>query len=125
MFYRTFTAASYPAVWSVFRGTRCEARHWYEVIREGRPAHLYFDLEYPAQLNPQVPGAGRRGRACLLGWEASRHGARALCAAVLSQHLLARLCCRLTATRWWSACWATWRHSSGGSVHARAHAALL
>ena len=53
-YYRSFAAASYPAVWALFRRTRCEERHWYEVIREGRPAHLYFDLECPAHLNPQA-----------------------------------------------------------------------
>ncbi|KAI3435784.1 hypothetical protein D9Q98_001842 [Chlorella vulgaris] len=55
-FYRSFTAASYPCVWQLFRRTPPEERHWYEVIREGRPAHLYFDLEFVPRLNPQVRG---------------------------------------------------------------------
>lgn len=38
----------------------------YEVIREGRPAHLYFDLEYPAPLNPQVEA--KLGALLLMGW---------------------------------------------------------
>lgn len=59
-YYRTFTAASYPAVWQLFRHTAPKDLHWYEVIREGRPAHLYFDLEFVPRLNPQVgvPGWG-------------------------------------------------------------------
>ncbi|EFN54394.1 hypothetical protein CHLNCDRAFT_135708 [Chlorella variabilis] len=55
-YYRTFTAASYPAVWQLFRHTAPKDLHWYEVIREGRPAHLYFDLEFVPRLNPQVDG---------------------------------------------------------------------
>ncbi|KAL4429588.1 hypothetical protein ABPG77_008637 [Micractinium sp. CCAP 211/92] len=57
-YYRSFTAASYPAVWAAFRRSRCEARHWYEVVREGRPSHLYFDLEFDPRLNPQADGDG-------------------------------------------------------------------
>lgn len=28
-----------------------------QVIREGRPCHLYFDLEFQKELNPRVNGA--------------------------------------------------------------------
>jgi hypothetical protein len=59
-YYRSFTAASYPCVWQLFRRTPPEERHWYEVIREGRPAHLYFDLEFVPRLNPQA-SEGRVG----------------------------------------------------------------
>jgi hypothetical protein len=53
-FYRCFAAASYPAVWQLLCAMPPHDRHWYEVIREGRPAHLYFDLEYAQALNPQA-----------------------------------------------------------------------
>lgn len=46
----------------------------YEVIREGRPAHLYFDLEYPAQLNPQV---GRLGLLACCAHSTRLHNAMA------------------------------------------------
>lgn len=34
----------------------CEERHVYEVIPEGNPCHLYFDLEFEYEKNPQVDG---------------------------------------------------------------------
>jgi hypothetical protein len=46
LFYRNFTATSYASVWRTYMSTRPGTLHWYEVIREGRPCHLYFDLEF-------------------------------------------------------------------------------
>ncbi|GAB4822102.1 hypothetical protein N2152v2_009148 [Parachlorella kessleri] len=54
VFYRQFVAASYPTVWREYRRTPTANRHWYEVVREGRPCHLYFDLECPAPCNPDL-----------------------------------------------------------------------
>lgn len=34
--------------WSEMKGCEDQSKmHWYEVIREGFPCHMYFDLEYP------------------------------------------------------------------------------
>lgn len=34
--------------WSEIKGCEDQSKmHWYEVIREGFPCHMYFDLEYP------------------------------------------------------------------------------
>ena len=94
-YYRSFAAASYPALWHrVYCGLQDGERHWceaalhmprlrpiaaaplpaaslrrhascppclpvvprYEVVREGRPCHLYLDLEFPCGLNPGADG---------------------------------------------------------------------
>jgi hypothetical protein len=46
LFYRNFTATSYAKVWRSYITSRPGTLHWYEVVREGRPCHLYFDLEF-------------------------------------------------------------------------------
>jgi hypothetical protein len=47
VFYRNFTATSYANVWRAYLNNPLpNALHWYEVVREGRPCHLYFDLEF-------------------------------------------------------------------------------
>ena len=49
LFYRNFTATSYAAVWRTYINAQrpgSNTLHWYEVVREGRPCHLYFDLEF-------------------------------------------------------------------------------
>jgi len=46
LFYRNFTATSYANVWRAYTNSSPSELHWYEVVREGRPCHLYFDLEY-------------------------------------------------------------------------------
>ncbi len=47
LFYRNFTATSYANVWRAYNtASRPNSLHWYEVVREGRPCHLYFDLEF-------------------------------------------------------------------------------
>ena len=46
-YYRNFVATSYASVWKSFvSAARPGILHWYEVIREGRPCHLYFDVEF-------------------------------------------------------------------------------
>ncbi|CAG9461523.1 unnamed protein product [Pedinophyceae sp. YPF-701] len=32
------------------------SRHWYEIIRQGRPCHVYLDLEFVPDANPGVDG---------------------------------------------------------------------
>jgi len=33
-----------------------EERHFYEIIKEGTPCKLYFDLEFQTELNPKADG---------------------------------------------------------------------
>lgn len=37
-----------------------------QVIREGHPCHLYFDLEFPIELNPGVDGQALTQRLLVL-----------------------------------------------------------
>ncbi|BDA45013.1 probable DNA-directed primase/polymerase protein at C-terminar half [Coccomyxa sp. Obi] len=55
-YYRRFVAASYDALWARFAKLPPCGRHFYEVVREGRPCHMYFDLEYIPACNPLVDG---------------------------------------------------------------------
>lgn len=55
-YYRSFVAASITSLWREFRCTPPAKRHWYEVIREGHPCHLYFDIEFQQDINPSVDG---------------------------------------------------------------------
>lgn len=55
-FYRSFVAASLPSLWGQFRTVPPHSRHWYEVIRDGRPCHMYLDLEYVPAFNPTLDG---------------------------------------------------------------------
>jgi len=32
------------------------ARHFYEIIREGHPCHLYLDIEFKRSVNPELDG---------------------------------------------------------------------
>jgi hypothetical protein len=58
-YYRSFVAASITSLWREFRCTPPPKRHWYEVIREGHPCHLYFDIEFQQDINPGVDGHSR------------------------------------------------------------------
>ncbi|KDD71281.1 hypothetical protein H632_c5388p0, partial [Helicosporidium sp. ATCC 50920] len=46
------------AVWAAYRASAPLERHWYEVIRENRPCHLYLDLEFCAVSFPRADGNG-------------------------------------------------------------------
>jgi hypothetical protein len=50
--FRSFVAASHAAAWREHLAAPPGSLHWYEVVREGRPCHLYLDLECPAAANP-------------------------------------------------------------------------
>ncbi|KAK9792264.1 hypothetical protein WJX73_002212 [Symbiochloris irregularis] len=52
--YRSFVAAAYPALWQRYKNA--QERHFYEVIQEGHPCHLYFDLEFNRDCNATVDG---------------------------------------------------------------------
>jgi hypothetical protein len=43
---RRFVVTSYDELWARHFAAEPHTRHWYEVIREGAPCHLYFDCEF-------------------------------------------------------------------------------
>ena len=53
---RKFVASTYKEFWRRYRACAWDERHAYELIREGRPCHLYFDLEYAIAGNGHVDG---------------------------------------------------------------------
>ena len=56
--FRSYLIASYRSFWhDLYSQRRPEERHYYELIREGCPCHLYFDLEFKTAANPRADGA--------------------------------------------------------------------
>jgi hypothetical protein len=49
---RRFVVATYESFWENYSIMGAEHRHFYEVIAESAPCHLYFDLEYQNEENP-------------------------------------------------------------------------
>lgn len=105
--YRKFLAASYPAFLRRYLSPIAAAtggRHVYEVLRESRPCHAYFDVEFAKHANPNADGdamvdalvaAVRAELAALVG-ESAATAALVLesdssTAAKFSRHLLLRL----------------------------------
>jgi hypothetical protein len=43
--------------WRRYRAMPPDSRHYYEILREGMPCHLYFDLEFDVTVNSRVDGA--------------------------------------------------------------------
>ena len=58
--FREFLAASYPALWAWYRATPIADRHVYEMLRDGRPCHLYFDLEFVPAANSRLASPAAR-----------------------------------------------------------------
>jgi hypothetical protein len=54
------------SLWRRMCSTPEGCRHFYEVIQEGHPCHLYFDLEYSTASNPGRDGAALVGCLCRL-----------------------------------------------------------
>ncbi|XP_074573430.1 uncharacterized protein LOC141829831 [Curcuma longa] len=48
---RRFLASTYNEFWRRYIGMDSKLRHHYEVIQEGMPCHLYFDLEFDKKVN--------------------------------------------------------------------------
>ncbi|XP_022141220.1 DNA-directed primase/polymerase protein [Momordica charantia] len=48
---RRFLVSSYNEFWQRYKSMDSKFRHHYEVIQEGAPCHLYFDLEYSKRIN--------------------------------------------------------------------------
>ncbi|OWM79590.1 hypothetical protein CDL15_Pgr023002 [Punica granatum] len=53
---RRFLVCSYKVFWKRYASMDPVLRHHYEVIQEGVPCHLYFDLEYSKKENPEKKG---------------------------------------------------------------------
>ena len=53
---RSYVVASRADFWKRYRMLPPACRHHYEIIRNGEPCHLYFDLEYCLRANPHVDG---------------------------------------------------------------------
>ncbi|PKA55983.1 hypothetical protein AXF42_Ash014655 [Apostasia shenzhenica] len=48
---RRFLVSTYDEFWKRYEAMDSKLRHHYEVIQEGLPCHLYFDLEFNKKLN--------------------------------------------------------------------------
>ncbi|KAG2847705.1 hypothetical protein PC116_g1849 [Phytophthora cactorum] len=53
---RRFLVATLVEFWKNYKKTRDDQRHVYEIIREGVPCRLYFDLEFKRAINLRVNG---------------------------------------------------------------------
>jgi hypothetical protein len=53
---RKYTALTYPSLWQHMADLPSGRRCWYEIIREGQPCHLYFDLEFQKDINEGLDG---------------------------------------------------------------------
>ncbi|GMF27903.1 unnamed protein product [Phytophthora fragariaefolia] len=53
---RRFLVSSFAEFWKNYKSTRADQRHVYEIILEGTPCRLYFDLEFKRAINPDVDG---------------------------------------------------------------------
>eukprot|EP01102_Stenamoeba_stenopodia_P008282 TRINITY_DN2368_c0_g1_i2.p1 TRINITY_DN2368_c0_g1~~TRINITY_DN2368_c0_g1_i2.p1 ORF type:complete len:618 (+),score=173.73 TRINITY_DN2368_c0_g1_i2:244-1854(+) len=50
---RKFIVATWEDFWREYKALEARDRHHYEIIRDGSPCNLYFDLEYPKQQSDQ------------------------------------------------------------------------
>eukprot|EP00775_Hariotina_reticulata_P013269 gene13269-13400_t len=55
---RVFIAASTHIFWQQYKQLKAAERHHYEIIREGQPCNLFFDLEFCPETNPCLDGPG-------------------------------------------------------------------
>ncbi|KAK3008262.1 hypothetical protein RJ639_014948 [Escallonia herrerae] len=53
---RRFLVSTYKEFWQRYKNMNPRFRHHYEVIQEGAPCHLYFDLEFNKQENAEKNG---------------------------------------------------------------------
>ncbi|KAL2550531.1 DNA-directed primase/polymerase protein [Forsythia ovata] len=53
---RRFLVSTYKEFWRRYKDMNPKFRHHYEVIQEGLPCHLYFDLEFNMRENPDKNG---------------------------------------------------------------------
>ncbi|KAL3137732.1 hypothetical protein ABBQ38_004998 [Trebouxia sp. C0009 RCD-2024] len=53
---RSFLVSSYDGFWHRYRDMLPDHRHYYEIIQDSYPCHLYFDLEFQKGCNEAVDG---------------------------------------------------------------------
>ncbi|XP_054811765.1 uncharacterized protein LOC129312981 isoform X1 [Prosopis cineraria] len=53
---RRFLVSTYTEFWRRYKNMDSKLRHHYEVIQEGLPCHIYFDLEFNKRVNPGKNG---------------------------------------------------------------------
>ncbi|KAL8233660.1 hypothetical protein R6Q59_019760 [Mikania micrantha] len=53
---RRFLVSTYKEFWRRYRNMNSKFRHHYEVIQEGLPCHLYYDLEFNIKENAEKNG---------------------------------------------------------------------
>ncbi|XP_005100740.2 uncharacterized protein LOC101846888 [Aplysia californica] len=53
---RQYLVTSTPVFWHYYRQLAPDQRHHYEIIPEGNPCKLYFDLEFMVDYNPRADG---------------------------------------------------------------------
>ncbi|WVZ14391.1 hypothetical protein V8G54_011957 [Vigna mungo] len=53
---RRFLVSTYTEFWRRYKNMNPKFRHHYEVIQEGLPCHLYFDLEFNKKVNKEKNG---------------------------------------------------------------------
>ncbi|KAG0605264.1 hypothetical protein M758_9G044200 [Ceratodon purpureus] len=53
---RRFLTTTYNEFWRRYNKMRSGWKHHYEIIRQGRPCHLYFDLEFNTLANAEANG---------------------------------------------------------------------
>lgn len=54
---RQFLVSTFEEFWRRYRQMKGEHRHYYEILREGTPCHLFFDIEFSRCANPTLDGA--------------------------------------------------------------------
>jgi len=53
---RKYVVTNLDNLWLRYVDTHVRDRHFYELLREGHPCHLYFDIEFKKTLNPHADG---------------------------------------------------------------------
>ena len=53
---RKYVAASYSSMWERTQSSLANNRHFYEIVRESTPCHIYFDLEFATAENRDLDG---------------------------------------------------------------------
>ncbi|XP_062120315.1 uncharacterized protein LOC133834658 isoform X2 [Humulus lupulus] len=69
---RRFLVSTYKEFWKRYKNMDSRFRHHYEVIQEGLPCHLYFDLEFSRKENEEKDGDEMVDLLISVIWEALR-----------------------------------------------------
>ena len=61
---RSFIVSTYAAFWARYQGMLPQHRHYYEIIRQGWPCHLYFGV-IPTNIPRQLDSSGSALSSCM------------------------------------------------------------